>query len=98
MWPCLPAVEQLNFSDPTRLRPLAFVYLCVKTRMDLDGEETLDCLTEGRGQEGVATLASTPYISPKSMMESSRSASFKLNTSTQTSLAILTFLSQKSMA
>jgi hypothetical protein len=51
-----PAKEQLKISDPTRLKSLAFVYLCVKTVLDLDGEETFDCLTEGGGDFGVDAI------------------------------------------
>jgi hypothetical protein len=51
-----PAAEQLKISDPTKLKPLAFVYLCVKTVLDLDGDETFDCLTEGGGDFGVDAI------------------------------------------
>lgn len=51
-----PAAEQLRISDPTKLKSLAFVYLCVKTVLDLDDEETLDCLTEGGGDFGVDAI------------------------------------------
>ena len=51
-----PAVEQLRISDPTKLKSLAFVYLCVKTVLDLDDEETFDCLTEGGGDFGVDAI------------------------------------------
>ena len=51
-----PAAEQLKISDPTKLKSLAFVYLCVKTVLDLDDEETFDCLTEGVGDFGVDAI------------------------------------------
>lgn len=51
-----PAAEQLKISDPTKLKSLAFVYLCVKTVLDLDDEETFDCLTEGGGDFGVDAI------------------------------------------
>jgi hypothetical protein len=50
------AAEQLQLSDPTKIKSLAFVYLCVKTVLDLDGEETFDCLTEGGGDFGVDAI------------------------------------------
>ncbi|MFN9621677.1 MAG: AIPR family protein [Cyanobacteriota bacterium] len=51
-----PAAEQLKISDPPKLKSLAFVYLCVKTVLDLDGDETFDCLTEGSGDFGVDAI------------------------------------------
>ena len=51
-----PAAEQLRISDPTKLKSLAFVYLCVKTVLVLDDEETFDCLTEGGGDFGVDAI------------------------------------------
>ena len=51
-----PAAEQLRISGPTKLKSLAFVYLCVKTVLDLDDEETFDCLTEGGGDFGVDAI------------------------------------------
>jgi hypothetical protein len=51
-----PAAEQLRISDPAKLKSLAFVYLCVKTVLDLDDEETFDCLTEGGGDFGVDAI------------------------------------------
>ena len=50
------AAEQLKISDPPKLKSLAFVYLCVKTVLDLDGDETFDCLTEGGGDFGVDAI------------------------------------------
>jgi hypothetical protein len=51
-----PALEQLRIEDPQRLKSLAFVYLCVKTVLDLEGDETFDCLTEGGGDFGVDAI------------------------------------------
>ena len=48
-----PACEQLWIEEPQRLKSLAFVYLCVKTVLDLEVDETFDCLTEGGGDFGV---------------------------------------------
>lgn len=50
------ALEELNLADPGRLKSLAFVYLCVKTLLDLDAEETFDCLTDGGGDFGVDAM------------------------------------------
>jgi len=51
-----PAAKQLSISDPKKLKSLAFVYLCVKTVLDLDGDESFDCLTEGGGDFGVDAI------------------------------------------
>lgn len=50
------ACDELNIQDPKRLKSLAFVYLCVKTVLDLDVEEAFDCLTEGGGDFGVDAI------------------------------------------
>ena len=50
------ADEELNIHDEARLRSLAFVYLCTRTMLDLDPEETFDCLTEGGGDFGVDAM------------------------------------------
>lgn len=50
------ARDELNIQDPQRLKSLAFVYLCVKTMLDLDMDETFDCLTEGGGDFGVDAM------------------------------------------
>jgi hypothetical protein len=50
------AREELNIRDDSRLKSLAFVYLCVKTTLDLDMEETFDCLTDGGGDFGVDAI------------------------------------------
>jgi hypothetical protein len=48
------ASEELNLrNDETKLKSLAFVYLTVKTILDLTPEEAFDCLTEGGGDFGV---------------------------------------------
>lgn len=52
----VPAAEQLKIAEPNKLRSLAFVYLCVKTVLDLDDEEAFDCLTEGGGDFGVDAI------------------------------------------
>ena len=39
-----------------RLKPLAFVYLCVKTILDLEEDAAFDCLTEGGGDFGVDAM------------------------------------------
>ncbi len=51
-----PALEQLRIEEPQRLKSLAFVYLCVKTVLDLEVDETFDCLTEGGGDFGVDAI------------------------------------------
>lgn len=50
------AAEELNITDAGRLRSLAFVFLCVKTMLDLTDEEAFDCLTEGGGDFGVDAM------------------------------------------
>ena len=50
------AKSDLNIKDEEKLKSLAFIYLCVKTTLDLDFEETLDCLTEGGGDFGVDAI------------------------------------------
>ena len=56
------AREELSISDDNRLKSLAFVYLCTKTLLDLDPDETFDCLTEGGGDFGVDALHMTAEI------------------------------------
>ncbi len=56
------ARQDLGLNDPGRLKSLAFVYLCVKTMLDLDAEETFDCLTEGGGDFGVDAMHLTEDI------------------------------------
>jgi hypothetical protein len=43
-------------SDETKQRSVAFVFLVVKTVMDLPDHEALDCLTEGGGDFGVDAI------------------------------------------
>jgi len=56
------AREELSLKDDGRLKSLAFVYLCTKTLLDLDPDETFDCLTEGGGDFGVDALHMTEEI------------------------------------
>lgn len=51
-----PAQEELGINEAGRLKSLAFVYLCVKTLLDLDHDEAFDCLTEGDGDFGVDAM------------------------------------------
>lgn len=50
------AAAELNIHDAGRLKSLAFVHLCVKTMLDLDVDESFDCLTEGGGANGEQLL------------------------------------------
>lgn len=50
------AAEELGIRDAGRLKSLAFVYLCVKTLLDLENSTTFDCLTEGGGDFGVDAM------------------------------------------
>lgn len=56
------ALAELNVGDGQRLKSLAFVYLCVKTILDLDIQETFDCLTEGGGDFGVDAMHLTEEV------------------------------------
>jgi hypothetical protein len=56
------ADAELRIKDQERLRSLAFLYLCVKTLLDLDMEETFECLTEGGGDFGVDAMHMTEAI------------------------------------
>ncbi|GBF82758.1 AIPR family protein [Aphanothece sacrum] len=47
------ATDLLNIKDDNKLKSLAFVYLCIKTVLDLEDDEVFDCLTEGGGDFGV---------------------------------------------
>lgn len=53
---------ELNINDQEKLKSLAFIYLCVKTMLDLDAEEAFDCLTEGGGDFGVDAIHLTEEI------------------------------------
>lgn len=46
-------LSTFRVSDPIKLKSYGFVYLCVKTILDLDMQETLDCMTEGGGDFGI---------------------------------------------
>lgn len=56
------AASDLNINDPGRLKSLSFVYLCVRTLLDLDPEEAFDSLTEGGGDFGVDAIHLTEEI------------------------------------
>jgi hypothetical protein len=56
------AREELGLNEDGRLKSLAFVHLCVQTMLDLDLEETFDCLTDGGGDFGVDALHLTEEI------------------------------------
>ena len=49
--------ERLNIkNDEVKQRSTAFVFLSVKTVLDLPDEEALDCLTEGGNDFGIDAL------------------------------------------
>ncbi len=50
------AETELGIKDSGRLKSLTFLYLCVKTLLDLDVDETFDCLTEGGGDFGIDAM------------------------------------------
>ncbi|MEQ8464270.1 AIPR family protein [Coleofasciculus sp. E1-EBD-02] len=50
------AAEELRINDQSRLKSLAFAYLCVKTILDLENDNAFDCLTEGGGDFGVDAM------------------------------------------
>lgn len=56
------AENELNLTDAYRLKPLAFVYLCVKTMLDLDAQEAFDCVTDGSGDFGVDAMQVTEEV------------------------------------
>lgn len=56
------AQDELNVSAPDRLKPLAFVYLCTKTMLDLDAQEAFDCITDGGGDFGVDAMQVTEEV------------------------------------
>lgn len=47
------ASTELNITDNTKLKSLAFVYFCVTTILELSPDAAFDCLTEGGGDFGV---------------------------------------------
>ena len=50
------AAEELHITEAGRLKSLAFVYLCVRTLLDLESSRAFDCLTEGGGDFGVDAM------------------------------------------
>jgi AIPR protein len=50
------ADEELHINEANKLKSLAFVYLCVRTILDLDDDSAFDCLTEGAGDFGVDAM------------------------------------------
>lgn len=50
------ANDEFNLRDPEKLKSLAFVYLCVKTLLDLDNDHTFDCLTDQGNDFGVDAI------------------------------------------
>lgn len=51
------AKNELNIkNDAIRLKSLAFVYLCAQSLLDLEPDETFDCLTEGGGDFGIDAI------------------------------------------
>ncbi len=46
------ALDELTLRDEEKLKSLAFVYICVKTLLDLDLEDAFDCLTDSGGDFG----------------------------------------------
>lgn len=50
------SATELQITDAVRLKSLAFVFLCVKTLLDLSDDEAFDCLTEGGNDFGVDAL------------------------------------------
>lgn len=56
------ADQQLNIRESQRLKSLAFLFLCVKTILDLDYESCFDALTEGGQDFGIDAIHSTEEI------------------------------------
>ncbi|HCJ50273.1 MAG TPA: abortive phage resistance protein [Gallionella sp.] len=57
------AADELNIcNDGNKLKSLAFVYLCVKTMLDLDAEAAFDCLTDGGDDFGVDAMHLTEEV------------------------------------
>ncbi len=44
------AKDELNINDEEKLKSVSFIYLCVKTMLDLPEDETFECITDG-GQD-----------------------------------------------
>lgn len=56
------AEQELNLTAADRLKSLAFVYLCVKTMLDLESSEAFDCVTDGGGDFGVDAMHVTEEV------------------------------------
>ncbi len=50
------ARDELSITDDARLKSLAFVYLSVKTMLDISSDEAFECLTEGTQDFGVDAI------------------------------------------
>lgn len=50
------ARDELNINDDVRLKSLSFVFLCVKTMLDLDDDSSFDCLTDGGHDFGIDAI------------------------------------------
>ncbi|MBF0317144.1 MAG: AIPR family protein [Nitrospirae bacterium] len=50
------ARDELGIVDEERLTSLAFVYLCVKTMLNMTDDEAFECLTEGGGDFGIDAI------------------------------------------
>jgi len=53
------AYDELGINNDDKLKSVSFVYHCVRTMLDLDGDAAFDCLTEGGGDFGVDALYRT---------------------------------------
>ena len=51
-----PVRDELGVKDAQRLKSLAFIYLCVQMILDLDGDQTFECLTDGGGDFGIDAI------------------------------------------
>lgn len=58
----MQAQSELGINDAGRMKSLAFVYLCVKTMLDLDVDEAFDCLTDGGNDFGVDAMHLTEDV------------------------------------
>ncbi|MEN9368884.1 MAG: hypothetical protein RL489_3242 [Pseudomonadota bacterium] len=56
------AADELKVTDAGRLKSLAYVYLCVKTMLDLDARDAFDCVTDGSGDFGVDAMQVTEEV------------------------------------
>lgn len=50
------SADELGITEDRRLKSLGFVYLCVKTILDIEPNDAFDCLTEGGGDFGVDAI------------------------------------------